>query len=202
MNRFIAKRHGVGEREREATTFKVFSEFARIGPPLTEHVEPVNFRGTVLSLTVRDSTWLTELTFLKPEILDRINSALGRVVVEDLRLRLGNLQRKAPPSEPEPLVMTPAVRAKVEALGALVSDPEVRAAVMRAAARCLSAPPSLARMRTATAPAARGEPRRTNPAGEVRTALPGSSASPGLSAEPRDRWPKDRDRWARRGEDS
>lgn len=76
---------------------KVFSAFQKLGPPITTHAEPTQFRGGVLHLVVDDSTWLTELGFLKTEILGRINGGLGREVVKELRMRHGVLRSKADP---------------------------------------------------------------------------------------------------------
>src|SRR5678815_3652728 len=79
--RFLSKRHGHPDRAKEAAAMRVFSAFARIGPPITEHAEPATLKGGILTLTVADSAWLTELTFLKAEIIARVNAPLDRPIV-------------------------------------------------------------------------------------------------------------------------
>lgn len=76
---------------------KVFDAFQKLGPPVTAHAEPTQYRGGVLHLVVDDSTWLTELGFLRTEIMGRINGALGREVVKELRMRHGVLRNKPDP---------------------------------------------------------------------------------------------------------
>ena len=65
-----------------------------IGPPITEHAEPIMLRGGILTVNVADSAWLTELTFLKKDILERINRGLLKPAVRDLRMKLGSVTRK------------------------------------------------------------------------------------------------------------
>lgn len=179
--RFLSRRHGHPQREREATTLKVFSAFQRIGPPVTEQVEPAFFKQGVLTLTVSESAWLTELTFLKPEILERLNRALGREVVVDLRMRLGRLMRRGIAGKAQAPVLSAAEREKIEAWGAMIPNPSVREAMIRAASRSVaSGPPAAQRARPP-------EPRTTaNPA-------PAAEPAPRRGAH-RDRWAEKRDR--------
>jgi hypothetical protein len=138
--RFLARRHGHPSREKEALALKVFAAFSRIGPPVTDHVEPAFLKHGILTLTVQESAWLTELTFLKPQILERINKALQRPVVQDLRMRLGALTprpAKTLPSEPK---LTFAQKERVAEWGASIARADVREAVMRAAARSIAEP--------------------------------------------------------------
>lgn len=157
---------------------KVFASFMRIGPPITDHAEPAYLKHGILTLTVGESAWLTELTFLRPQIIDRLNQGLAKPAVHDIRLRLGRLMKRTPPARARPPVLSAEQAAKVESWGALIPGEEVRRAVMRAAARSLSEPP----------------PKRVFVEGP-----PGPRAAPSVKEEvpeePRSRWPKDRDRW-------
>lgn len=84
-------------RSRGQMVLKVFAAFEKLGPPVTTHAEPTQFRGGALHLVVDDSTWLTELGFLKTELMGRINGSLGREVVKELRMRHGVLRNKPDP---------------------------------------------------------------------------------------------------------
>ncbi|MCK6550466.1 DUF721 domain-containing protein [Myxococcota bacterium] len=138
--RFLAERQGHTSRPDGALSLRVFEAFQRIGPPITDHAEVASFRRGVLSLTVGDSAWLTELTFLRAEILTRLNLALGRDVVKDLRMRPGTIgKRRAPTVRPAP-VLSAAEAEKVDRWTAEIDDPELRAIVARAAARSITEP--------------------------------------------------------------
>ena len=115
---------------------RVLSAFGRIGPPVTEHADAVDFRRGVLTLQVHESAWLTELTFLRTEIIDRVNRMVGKTAVKEVRLRLGP-RRKAMSAPPPPKPLTAQQRAAVDEWTAPIADNAVREAVRRAAARCL-----------------------------------------------------------------
>lgn len=116
---------------------QVLSAFDRIGPPVTDHADAVGFRRGVLTLQVHESTWLTELTFLKSEIVQRMNRMLGGTAVREVRLRLGPRRRVEPP-RPPPRPLTSAERASIDTWTAPIADADVRDAVRRAAERSLA----------------------------------------------------------------
>ena len=132
-----ATRHTYGGRR----TFEVFKAFDQIGPPLTDHAEPTAFRQGRLTLTVRSSTWLTELAMMQNQMIERINQRLPSPMVRELRLVLGQPLRKAsslPDRDPK---LSPAQREKVNAWASSLSHDRVREAFERAAARSLEAGP-------------------------------------------------------------
>jgi hypothetical protein len=186
ISRFLSARLGHPERAKEALALKVFAAFAQIGPPLTDHAEPALLRGGILTLTVADSTWLTELTFLTGEILERVNRGLAKPAVKDLRMRLGAVTKRRVEPAPQPKLTAEEVE-KIESWGRLIPNDEVREAMMRAAGYCLKRPP-------ATRAVLSGPPGPLPPA-----AAPSTGAREEKPFEPRDRWPKDRDRWKDRG---
>lgn len=59
-----------------------------VGDPLARHAHPVRLRRGVLVIHVDDSLWMQELQFLKQELRERLNAALGRPVVRDIFLAL------------------------------------------------------------------------------------------------------------------
>lgn len=128
-------------RRTGSRSLEVFQAFDRIGPPVTEHAEPVLLRGGVLTLRVSGSTWMTELSFLERQIVDRVNTVLGRKVVEGLRLRLGNVRPRVPPKPPRRR-LSAAEKADVEAWTADIANEAVRAAVARAASTSLARGPT------------------------------------------------------------
>ena len=62
---------------------------AVVGPSIAAHAQPEELRASKLYVRVDSSPWLQELTLLKPSLLKKLNTALGKEVVGDLVLRLG-----------------------------------------------------------------------------------------------------------------
>jgi hypothetical protein len=127
-------------KRRGHRVLRVFEAFRSLGPPLTRRAEPVWYGRGILHLRVFGSAWMTELSFMTDEIAARLNEKLGQPWVESVRLRAGppapwGDDRRVGPK------LSPSQLERVEALGAAVSRPEVRAAVMRAAAAHLGRPP-------------------------------------------------------------
>lgn len=140
----VAQHEGASraERRRGALVVKAFAAYERLPPSVVRHSEPVSLRGGVLSVVVDEAAWLTELGFLRAEMMERLNRTLGRDVVRDIRLRQGKLFRRraaraaAPPPKPLP-VLAPAQAEAVESWTSDITDPELRASVARAARWCL-----------------------------------------------------------------
>lgn len=184
VSRVLSQRHGHANHGREAVAMKVFAAFTQIGPPLTQHAEPVLLRGGILTLTVTDSAWLTELTFLRPEILERLNRPFNKIVVRDLRMRLGAITRKKVVEVPLP-PLSPEKQHKVETWASEIADDEVRAAVTRAASRSLATPQRTPRF-------------IEGPPGPMRSA-PVVAAPVDVPAAPaKDRWSGTRDRFRKK----
>lgn len=122
--------------------FEVFKAFDRIGPPLTDHAEPIEFRRGQLTLKVRSSVWLTELGMMKHEIINRLNSTLAKPAVKEIRLILGNPKRNRPRKPPAPKQqLTPSQREKLNAWTSTLSNERVREAFERAASRSMETGP-------------------------------------------------------------
>lgn len=125
-------------RTREgALTVRIYRAFDALGPAITDHADLVQVRGGALTLLVDDPTWLTELGFLRPEIIDRMNRGLPRPIVTEIRMRHGRRARKKKTAPTPTTKLTPRELEVVEGLGAEIRDPEIRDAVMRAAKRAL-----------------------------------------------------------------
>ncbi len=62
-----------------------------VGKTIAIHTLPQKIRFKTLTLLVDGPTWMHELTFLKQEIIEKINRTLGKEVINALRLRQGQL---------------------------------------------------------------------------------------------------------------
>ncbi|BBA69174.1 hypothetical protein YM18_0620 [Geobacter sulfurreducens] len=67
-----------------------------VGERIAARARPVAFRDGTLTLAVASAPWMQQLSFLKGEITDRLNSLLGEPVVRDIYLKAGHI---APPAQ-------------------------------------------------------------------------------------------------------
>ena len=61
-----------------------------VGEKIASHAGPEGLRGGTLTVMVDSSAWMNQLSMLSPEIIRKVNEALGGGErVEELRFRLG-----------------------------------------------------------------------------------------------------------------
>jgi predicted nucleic acid-binding Zn ribbon protein len=68
-----------------------------VGAAVAAEAQPVSERGGALTVTCRSGTWANELELLAPELLGRLNAALGGTdggPLTSLRAKVGRLPRK------------------------------------------------------------------------------------------------------------
>ncbi len=128
-------------RRTGSRALEIFAAFDRVGPPMSNHAEPVLFRNGVLTLKVDGPTWLTELSFLEKQVVDRLNELVGRKVVRSLRLRLGN-PKPRPAARPKKRKLRPDEKQELERWTSEIKDEAVRDAVARAAATAIAIGPT------------------------------------------------------------
>ena len=58
---------------------------------ILENTKPSALRGRILYVNVSSSVWLHELHFEKNRLIEQINQALGRRLVEDIRFKVGQV---------------------------------------------------------------------------------------------------------------
>jgi predicted nucleic acid-binding Zn ribbon protein len=127
----ILKARGLGSRLSE---YRVFGQWEKaVGPVIARHAQPQTVRGKKLTLIVDSPAWMQQLSLLKPEIMEKVNSTLGKKTITDITLRLGEVQpRAAPPEEPAVSnVLSQDEREKIEDHVRGISDPDTREAVRR-----------------------------------------------------------------------
>jgi predicted nucleic acid-binding Zn ribbon protein len=67
---------------------KVFSAWDEAAGDASEHARPFRFRGSTLIVEVIAPAWLTELSMRKSDIINRLERAVGKKVVEDIRFQI------------------------------------------------------------------------------------------------------------------
>ncbi len=62
-----------------------------VGPVIAENARPAAFAGRRLIVHVTCSSWTHHLTYMKPELKNRVNAALGGEAIDDIQFRIGPL---------------------------------------------------------------------------------------------------------------
>ena len=74
-----------------------------VGESLADQTQPRAIRNRILFMDVSHSTWIQQLQFLKPKLLEKINAFLGEPLLQDIRFRMGKIPPpRSPRSEDDP----------------------------------------------------------------------------------------------------
>jgi hypothetical protein len=148
----VARRHGMESRLLEHKLLRNWPAIA--GEPIASHTRPDQIKFKKLYLVVENSVWVQHLTFLKPELIAKVNAAAGSAMITDVVMRVGQVQRtdkqvrgsrfeveqetpphELPTSNFEP---SPSTRLEADAHAASVTDPELRAKLADVMAHALT----------------------------------------------------------------
>ncbi len=105
-----------------------------VGAVIARHARPHRLRGRKLYLSIDSPAWMQQLSFLKPEIIEKLNRSLGSETVKDLALNLGEIgsveeRREEKPRREVPL--TAEEQGRVDRIVREIADPEIREALRR-----------------------------------------------------------------------
>jgi len=68
-----------------------------VGDSIASNAQPSVIRNRILFIDVSHPTWIQQLQFLKPTLLEKINRFLKEPFIHDIRFRLGKI---SPPTSP------------------------------------------------------------------------------------------------------
>ena len=60
-----------------------------VGDVIAKNAKPAAFKGRILLVYVTSSTWIHQLQFLKAEMIGKLNEALGKQLIDDLKFKIG-----------------------------------------------------------------------------------------------------------------
>lgn len=60
-----------------------------VGGAIADNTQPAAFKGRLLVVHVNSSAWLHQLRFLKADIIEKVNAALGKPLVDEIQFRIG-----------------------------------------------------------------------------------------------------------------
>jgi predicted nucleic acid-binding Zn ribbon protein len=64
-----------------------------MGETIAQNARPAAFREKLLIVHVNSSTWIHQLQFLKDDMISKLNAALGKPLIEEIRFKIGPLYR-------------------------------------------------------------------------------------------------------------
>ena len=62
-----------------------------VGDIISKNTKPAAFKGRILLVHVTSSTWVHQLQFLKEEMIAKLNEALGKSLIDDLKFKIGTM---------------------------------------------------------------------------------------------------------------
>ena len=77
-------------REPEGELIRVWHIWDNIvGEVISKNAKPAAFKGRILLVYVTSSPWVHQLQFLKEEMIAKLNEALGKSLIDDLKFKIG-----------------------------------------------------------------------------------------------------------------
>lgn len=87
----LVRRLGLSKR---AGGFRIMELWADVaGPQIARRTAPVRVADGILFVDVESPAWASQLTFMKHELVDRLNAKAGEVYVRDIRFRSRSLRK-------------------------------------------------------------------------------------------------------------
>ncbi len=68
-----------------------------VGATIAENTQPAAFKGRLLLVHVSSSVWVHELQFRKQELIEKVNAACGKNLIEDITFKIGPLEQTQGP---------------------------------------------------------------------------------------------------------
>lgn len=104
-----------------------------VGGVIARHAQPIGLRGRKLSVQVDSPVWMQQLSMLRPELVEKVNRALGSELIAEMVLVLGEVKGRARQHEKAPALppLTESERKQLEGYVSSVDDQNIRSALLR-----------------------------------------------------------------------
>jgi hypothetical protein len=114
--------------------YEIRKEWAGIvGKNISKRARPAKLIGKTLHVKVSSSPWMTELQFLKREIISKINKMLGEDTVTDMVFKAGSIKENGPgPGEKKTRPISPEEKLLIDRIVSEIKDKGLRELVKRA----------------------------------------------------------------------
>jgi len=121
---------GLTERLREVEIWRLWPEV--VGQTVASRAQPLRIINGTLTVTVASPAWMQELRFLTAMMKEKLNDRLGAVLIKEIVLRPGTIEKAAPSAIEEepapPKVLSERQETFITEQAAPIADPETRAA--------------------------------------------------------------------------
>jgi hypothetical protein len=121
----------VQKRLRDIKVWQAWEE--AVGTQIASKASPASMRDGVLTLRVKGSAWMQQLSLMKHDIISHLNSAVGEQIVSDLVFKQGTVTRlhdDPPEASPEKRQLSKQEKESLEELVSQLQDQELREAFM------------------------------------------------------------------------
>jgi hypothetical protein len=106
-----------------------------VGATVAAHSQPRSIRNRILFIYVTHSTWMQQLQFLKPTLLEKINLFLGEPLIQDIRFKLGAILPNTTPAVKMDSLpqgkLTEGTLNKIESIIQNIGDTELRKSLQK-----------------------------------------------------------------------
>lgn len=129
-------RSGLTDQARRVRIARAWRE--AVGETLANRTHPEAFRRGVLIVKAASAAWQNQLTYLRGDLIDRINATLGHELVKDIKVVAGRWARRGTPETLQQRPLTDDEQHAVDDAAQAIRDPELRSAfedAMEAVAR-------------------------------------------------------------------
>lgn len=117
---------------------RIWSRWEEItSPGIAQHAQPLHLKRDVLTIKVKNSAWMQELSFLRQEMLTKIKKIDPSAKVKELRFEVGELPEAAAKRNNHEITVTtsdlnPDQQVFIDVATASIPDPDIREAAKRA----------------------------------------------------------------------
>lgn len=123
---------GLERRLREYRAWEVWEQV--VGQQIAGHARPLRLREGVLEVRVDQPIWMQQLRLMAPEILQKLNHALGEELIRELYWRRGTPRHEEPlgpsPARVKPLPkLTAAEQQRIDETAAALPDHELQSSL-------------------------------------------------------------------------
>jgi hypothetical protein len=114
--------------------FRVFDIWEEaVGTRIARHSQPKGFKDHILWVTVDNSIWMHQLTFLEGQIKEKLNQMMGSSLVEKIRFQIGEIHSSSPETSEkaslpvwQEVELDDAVKEEIEKEVEIIKDDELK----------------------------------------------------------------------------
>jgi hypothetical protein len=127
----LFQRRKMDSRLKGFRAFDIWEE--AVGTRIARHSQPKGFKDHILWVTVDNSIWMHQLTFLEGQLKEKLNQMMGSPLVEKIRFQIGEIHSSSPETSGkvslpvwQEVELDDAVKEEIEKEVAIIKDEELK----------------------------------------------------------------------------